>query len=129
MSDGALRARLRRLAAIRRVVEAVRLSDMAQLGQTLGAATGLRERATALRTDARQIAAQGTIAEMQASADWQVVSERRARAADADAAALYREAALQSERLAQSTGRVRAVDHLIADDLQNLKRAALRREE
>ena len=129
MSDGALRARLRRLAAIRRVVEAVRLSDMAQLGQTLGAATGLRERATALRTDARQIAAQGAIAEMQASADWQAVSERRARAADADAAALYREAALQSERLAQSTGRVRAVDHLIADDLQNLKRAALRREE
>lgn len=90
---------------MRRVLSAIKMNEMVQLGAQMRRVEEARQSARELRETARTLAPAESPTEMILQGQWQDALERQARAADARAAVALQDAAPLSARLAKTLGR------------------------
>lgn len=98
---------------VHRVLTAMKMAEMAQLGARAAAAAAVRSRAAQLRADSQQMAPADNAADMMLQGQWQQSAWTRARALDAEAAEIDRDVADLKAKLARTMGREAAVTGLI----------------
>ncbi len=114
---------------IQKVLAAVKLSEMVELGANRTAAAAARARASTLRTDSRGAQPGGAPGDMQAVGLWQRHAEALARDMDAKARALDTEAEPMKAALARTLGREEVITGLIEKARLEAQRIAERRAE
>ena len=114
---------------MRRVLVAMKMAEMAQLGANRTAATAARAKARELRAQSRAQVADEVPGAMAALGSWQRHAEALARDADATAARLDLEAEPMMIELARTLGRETVVTGLIGKAEIEDRRIAARRAE
>lgn len=119
----------RAMRRIHKVLTAIKMAELAQLGANRSAAAAVRFRAAALRAQSRQAIAGPGVGDMAALGSWQRHAEALARDADAEAAALDNAAEPMKAALARTMGREQVVTGLIDKAVVEERRVAERRAE
>jgi hypothetical protein len=119
----------RAMRRIHKVLSAIKMAELAQLGANRSAAAAARYRAAALRKESRQAIAGPGTGDMAALGSWQRHAEALARDADAEATALDKAAEPMKAALARTMGREQVVTGLIERAASEARQVAERRAE